>query len=242
MKKIFIVFAFIPWLSSVQVSKLFDANDFSLGLNFSPDYCYRTLKSKDALSKSYGEQLDKVEYPKMGYTMGLNIRKPIHRRITIETGINFSSQGGKRIAYDHILTIIPGTGETMLAIKETTTYHNSFMNIPIKADYYLMVERVKLFVSLGIEPNFLFRQKTDWSMEFDDGHKESGTSTNDMGTRAFNLSMIAGIGLSYDIINKLYLIIQPEYRRALLPTSTNYSNLTEYPFSIGLNTSIFYKL
>ena len=70
-------------------------NKIQLGVNFSSDINYRTLKnegensSTDIVLKARNEN----EIPKFGYTGGVSIGLNFNRFIGIETGIQYSNKG-----------------------------------------------------------------------------------------------------------------------------------------------------
>jgi hypothetical protein len=66
-----------------------------IGLNISPDYCYRTLKNNDdsAIGSMIIDLRNKNEVPKIGYTAGLNICYNISRHLGIEAGVQYSNKG-----------------------------------------------------------------------------------------------------------------------------------------------------
>jgi hypothetical protein len=75
---------------------------FFIGVNFSPDYCYRSLsKNIDSISNSkwnYAKNIeDSVEIPKLGYTAGINFGYQIKSWLSIETGLQYSDKGYKTI-------------------------------------------------------------------------------------------------------------------------------------------------
>lgn len=75
---------------------------FSIGVNISPDCCYRTMTKNDkSISDSvwkFAKNLeDSIEKPKFGYTFGINLCYQITKRVYAEFGIQYSNKGYKTI-------------------------------------------------------------------------------------------------------------------------------------------------
>jgi len=235
MKKLLIFsLTFLPLISFCQNSDTPNAKKIAIVLTFSPDYCYRTLKS-DASSKWIADSRDTFEIPKFGYTAGLNLALNISKRITIETGLLYSDKGEKTKKYD----LIWGQPNPDLPIKNTFIYHYIYLDIPIKINYYLFTQRAKLFITAGISPNIFITQKTTSILEYSDGHTKTNSSTADNGFSKIDLTFIAGFGVSYDLTNRITLKIEPTFRRSIIPIST--APVKEYLYSMGLNTGIYFK-
>ncbi|MCD4746336.1 MAG: outer membrane beta-barrel protein [Bacteroidales bacterium] len=120
------------------------------------------------------------------------------------------------------------------------TYQYIYFNIPIKAQYYILTRKAKLFLTAGLSPNIFLVQKTTLIFEYSDGHTETNTSTGSSELTTINLTAIAGFGFSYDLTSKLFLKIEPIYRQSL--TSIINAPIKEYLYSVGLNTGFYYRL
>lgn len=214
--------------------------NISIGLTFSPDYCYRTLHP-DASVKWIADNRNTLEIPKFGYTTGLNIAKSINKKITLETGLLYSDKGERTKKYSEVWLTSSGQPDPALPTAMTFIYHYIYLDIPIKANYYFLTQKAKFYLTAGISPNVFLSQKTTSILEYSDGHNtKKNSSGNSSGFSRINLTVIAGLGFSYDFTNKLYFKIEPTYRRSI--TSIIDAPIKGYLYSVGLNTGIYYNL
>ncbi|MBL0098010.1 MAG: outer membrane beta-barrel protein [Bacteroidetes bacterium] len=67
----------------------------AIGVNISPDYCYRTLKNNNGNSTSdmIIDLREESEGPKLGYTAGLNAGYNFSKKWGVEMGIQYSNKG-----------------------------------------------------------------------------------------------------------------------------------------------------
>src|ERR1035437_1411019 len=72
---------------------------WKIGINFSPDYCYRKLDST-GINNNYGDPIsfiiherDSMEIPKFGFTTGISVGYDASRVISLESGIYYSNKG-----------------------------------------------------------------------------------------------------------------------------------------------------
>lgn len=240
MKLLFTLLALIPLAIFCQNTNPTKKVDISIGFTFSPDYCYRTLKA-DASSVSAKwivDSRDTFEIPKFGYTTGLYVALRFNKRISLETGLLYSNKGEKTKRLSNLHAIEP---DSTLPIAISFIYGYIYIDIPIKFNYYVLVhKKAKLFVMAGISPNIFLTQKTTSILEYKDGQKNTSNSWHQQDYAIIDLTIIAGLGFSYDLTNKIYFSLEPTYRRSIIPI--NDGGIISYLYSIGLTTGLFYKL
>ncbi len=100
MKQLTIFFLTLTSLSSYGQDKTeetptADFKRVQIGINISPDICFRTLKNNDGSSRSdiFMKLSNENETVKVGYTAGLNVCLNIKKFVGIETGIQYSNKG-----------------------------------------------------------------------------------------------------------------------------------------------------
>ena len=240
MKKLLTLLTIIPLTIFCQDTET-TTKKYSIGLTFSPDYCYRTLKP-DASSKWIADDRNSHEIPKIGYTAGLNLAVNINKRFTFETGLLFSDKGEQTKQYSVVWVDVNGQVDPTMPVANTFIYHYLYLDIPIKVNYYILTGRAKLFLTAGISPNIFLTQKTVSLLEYSDGHTTINTSSGSgyTGFAIINLTFIAGLGFEYNFTKKVYLKIEPIYRRSI--TSIVNAPIKGYLYSSGLNIGLFYKL
>ncbi len=239
MKNIFLFLILLPFSLVGQETDSTKIRKIEIGITYSPDYCYRSLKP-DAINKWITDIRDTLEIPKLGYTTGLNATFYINKKITLETGILFSDKGEKTKKY-----VINGSTSSIQtdnnqATKNKFIYHYLYFDIPAKVNYYILTKKLKLFLSAGVSTNIFLLQKTTSVLEYNDGHSEKNNSVIHSGFSRINLAVIGGFGINYNLTNRFNFRLEPVYRRSL--TSIIKAPVKDYLYSAGLNVGIFYKL
>jgi opacity protein-like surface antigen len=213
---------------------------FSFGVAFSPDYCYRTLKP-NASSKLEADNRDTVEIPKIGYTAGLILSYQLNKRFLLGVGILFSDKGYKmKKTYSWIAPNgSNGTGDPAVPMKRHSNYHYYYFDMPINLNYCVFsTEKTAVYVFASISPNIFLTQKATSYTEYGDGHKATSTVTTP-GYNIVNSSFTAGLGYQVNLSDKLFLKIEPTYRRFI--SSSIDTPIKEYLYSAGLNIGLYYK-
>jgi len=239
MKRLFILLAIFPLTAFCQNKDSIGTKKISIGLTFSPDYCYRTLKP-DASVKWVASGRDTLEIPKFGYTTGLNFALHINKRIALEAGFLFSDKGEKTKKYSLIWITPSGQPDPTLPTKNTFIYHYIYLDIPIKADYYILTNRTKFYITAGVSPNIFITQKTTSILEYSDGNSNTTTSSRRNGFDKINLTVIAGFGFAYDLTKRIYFKLEPIYRRSI--STIIDAPIKGYLYSAGLNAGVYVKI
>jgi hypothetical protein len=171
MKKLILAaVALISLNASAQVTDIKPASKIAIGLTFSPDYSYRSLSS-DAASIWIANDREDFEIPKFGFTAGPRVLFTLGNRLALESGILFSDKGEKtsnmRYSGDPEDIFMPVLGRH--------NFHYYYLDVPVKANYYLTSKKVKLFVSVGTSVNFFVAEKITSTYTFFDGSTEDRT-------------------------------------------------------------------
>lgn len=240
--KLLIILTLIPLTTFCQSKDTINKKKIEIGLIFSPDYCYRSLQPDPSTQWSEGiaSRRDSFEIPKFGYTTGAGVLFSLTNKITLETGLLFSDKGEKT-KYHHLTT---GSPDPLLGEKIRFVYHYLYLDVPVKANYFVLMGKVKLFLSAGISANIFLTQKTSSIIEYSDGSTARNNSTgfiNDFYSKV-NLAAIAGVGINYGLTSRLNLRIEPVYRRSITSITASPSSIKGYLYSIGINTGIYYRL
>lgn len=212
---------------------------FIIGVNFSPDYCYRTLtKQIDTLSNTSWKQIkhlhDSIEKAKFGYTFGINFGYQINKRICLETGLQYSNKGYKTIP----INSFDSFG------KMTNIINYYYLDVPIKINYFFLKKRLQLLVSAGTTLNlFLYSSiKTITEPETATSFKEKSYSSANNNNK-FNFSPIFSAGIKYKIRNRMNLRVEPTFRYGIFDIRNDksfYSSI--HLWSIGLNIGCYIEL
>ena len=176
-----------------------------------------------------------MEIAKFGYSTGFNLVYRIKNNFTIESGILFSDKGEKTKKYS-----LENSPSGNLPISNMDIHHYIYLDIPFKANYYVLTGKLKLFITAGVSANIFLTQKNTSVLGYSDRATEKQTSKINSGLSKINFSFIAGIGIDCPITKKINFKIQPVYRRSI--NSIIDAPIKSYLYSAGLNLGVFYKL
>lgn len=236
MKQLFILIATLASLSA-SGQNTNPTQRILIGFNFSPDYCYRTLKNTDGSNS--GDLIIKtrngIEIAKFGYTTGLNVGYNFSPLVGFETGIQFSNKGYKTINQD--LFFFPPNPD--LPTKLEITYAYQYIGIPIKAKLFLGKSKFRFLSSVGVMTNFLLNVKQTFNAEYADGRKEKSQYSKS-GYNEVDLSPMISVGIDYKLNHKIHLVAEPTFRYGAVETKD--TPVTEHLWNAGLNVGFYYAL
>ncbi|HTB07452.1 MAG TPA: outer membrane beta-barrel protein [Bacteroidia bacterium] len=217
----------------------------SIGILFSPEYSYRTISpDQSASSQEITTSRNSTEIYRITYSAGIICVYQLNKKITLSIGTEYSDKGYKTKSSTLFLynpTINPRTGTVSSSSTGTATfiYHYYYIDIPIKASYYFIAKRVKIYVSLGLSTNINLSDYNTATLDYSDGTTTSSTEKTNNGFSTINLQAIAGVGTRYDLSRKLYIMVEPTFNYSI--NSIVQAPIREYLYSFGLNTSVSWK-
>jgi opacity protein-like surface antigen len=238
MKKFIVLFFLIaPFTSFSQSQDSVKTKKFAIGLVFSPDYCYRTLKPDASSAAQYAASYrNGNELSKFGLTTGLGFLFHMNRRLTFETGIFYSDKGEKSKDID----LGPPGQDPLIGQSMNATWHYRYLDIPVQINYFLLTKRFKLFVTGGVSMNIFLSEKVTQHMNFSDGHTTTTTNTVlNPGFIPLNFAAVAGLGASYDLNKHFTLRLEPVFRHSI--TTIIDAPVKGFLYSAGLNTGLYYQ-
>lgn len=194
---------------------------FDIGFTFSPNYSYRTIKtvaSKSAMKNFY----DTLEVARYSYTGGVNILFHVSKNLALGSGFLFSDQGERTKKY---------------LIQPVNNYvnHYYYIDVPLKANYYLTHKNVKFFITAGLAANIYLNSQTNTEI----GNVEKGYMRLSSDMLRLSVSFIGGLGIDCPLTDRWYFRLEPIYRRSLTPVAD--APLKKYFYSAGLNVGLFCK-
>lgn len=214
---------------------------WAIGLTYSPDFCYRVSYEKS----SFLALANIKESPKYGFTSGVNILYQLLDRVGVEFGVLYNNKGEKMYSNSSSSSTwtTPDGTSASYAIKETkSTLAYQYLEIPLKINVNLVNKnKLKLFPSLGCSMNVFMGKNTTTTFIYDDGHKEKNVSheyePKNIPTSEF--SLLVGVGVSYDLNQRLFLKLEPSFRTFIRPLVDSPVSGTLY--SVGANAGIYMK-
>ncbi len=217
---------------------------FFIGINVSPDICYRTMVNPENASPDQTHLnifRDSIEVPKFGYTAGLNFSYRINKRLNIQTGIQYSNKGFKTIPvnyYDRYF-ILSYTYYRYLPREKAIYISNySYVDFPLTVNYSFLSTRLQIITSLGLVVNW-WQQTTikiipDPSNTAWDTFK-SITYDSDESYNRIDLSSAIGIGVKFNINDRMNFRAEPTFRYGLINSFTHL-------WSAGINFGYYVAL
>src|SRR6187551_2022951 len=166
----------------------------SLGISFSPEFCYRSLRYGDDVHWISDERNSR-ELPATGFTTGLNVRYLFRDDLSVDAGILYSDKSYRNRA--EALTWI--VQDPSLPATSEVTIHYQTIEIPLKAYYYFPRKqgRLKAFVTAGLAANVFLARRTALRIKYPDGHDVRQASAAELGYTAATFGMSVGAGVLY---------------------------------------------
>jgi len=221
-----------------------------LGVNVSPDYCYRTLKNNDgsSLASMIIDVRDESEVYKIGYTAGFNLCYTLTKKLGIELGVQYSNKGyafknsalifGDAIDPRYGIVTLPNSSAT--PTKAHITYNHHYLDVPVRAIFSFGKKRIHVVASLGVTTNILLSSTQTSTLEFANGDTQSETYDQQNDFNSLNISPSISLGADYRISNKINLRVEPTFRYGLLKISD--TRVTAYLWNAGMNVTCYYAL
>lgn len=208
-----------------------------IGINISPDICFRTLENNDGSSTSdlVVKLNNENETVKVGYTAGLNICFNIKKNVGLETGIQYSNKGYQTHPIDLILSQ-PDPSEPN---KSKFIYNFHCIDIPLKANITIGKNKVRFFTSVGLTTN-IFKKETETSVLVYSDRTDKITYPTNFDYNKLNISLTISVGIDYKINSRMNLRVEPTFRYGVLKIIN--APVTGYLYSGGLDISYYFGL
>lgn len=242
MKKVFIFFLCTSFGASGQSDQpTVKLKRFAVGINFSPDVAYRTAtnynnlpddqwqKQKESNKKSLG--------PRLGFSTGGHVSYNITKRLSIESGAQFSLKGYRRKPAFGVMML----GSDIFQGQMKDHYNFNFLDVPIAVNYVLFDKRLQMVITSGFTWNHMRHNSVK--------HFNKEMVNNEfvpiiiMHTpyRENTFSYNVGVGIQYNANERVLLKAVPTFRYALIPIETNLAG-SAYYWNAGLNISCSVRL
>lgn len=196
---------------------------FQLGLNASPDYCFRTMPSY-------------FEVPKLGYTFGLNTAYQFNQLFTVETGLHYSNKGCQTSKMD-LVFFVPDPANPNQA---QYIYNYHFIDIPLKANFTVGSRKIKFFTSVGLTTNLFIKETQTNIYVYSDRTDINTISPSLMDIRKVNFTPTLSTGIDWSLHPNVNLRVEPNFQYSALSFTNTPS--TGNLFSAGLKMSVYYRL
>ena len=208
-----------------------------IGLNFSSNYTFRTLKTNDTDFQWLIDHRNEDEQAKFGFNVGGTYTYQFDKGLTISTGIQYTRFGNTR---RNILFQGPG------GIDGRGSFQNSYgyIGVPLTMGYtYHFNDKLELTAAIGATLSVFLDDRGSYSIEWSDGTVESDKDVNfdnPYDFYRFHPILKSSIGLSYKLSDAFYLKLEPTFQYSLMPIKD--APVHERLYSIGLSTGCHYIL
>ena len=182
---------FIKFFYSPQLTYRRDIGDRTTVAGYNTGLSY--------LNTSYSSN---EEIPKYGNEVGIMIEFVLRKRLNLNTGASFETQGFQ--TKSNIIAVNYGWGD-IIGNWSDTTYNNYyyhsfyFISIPLTLNYVIKEKKKrKFYFGSGVEPKYLFRSSLN--------NDKTPFNTH------FTLFYTANIGISFPSRKNRYLFIEPNFK------------------------------
>jgi hypothetical protein len=220
---------------------------FQIGVNFSPDVCYRTLKLTDEGATYFNSVVNPewivdyrndLEIIKLGYSAGVHVNYNLNRKFGIQAGLEFANKGYQTKKVDLIYPQ-PNKPAPSFPNQAKNVFNYMYLDIPIRVNLTLGSKKIRFISSLGITTNvFLFESVK--SVKYYSDRTERDTQVGTLTYNRINISPTASIGIDYKINSRMNLRVEPTIRYGLLQIID--APITAHLFNGGVNMSCFFSL
>lgn len=246
MKLRFFVFFSILVNLNLNAQDEIKKKQFLIGVFASPDICYRFLANSTGTSGYIAGNRNSYETPKFAYTGGFEALYQLKPKLSASLGIQYSLKGEKTKDFDLIYgdQLDPRRGYTYTSpdqepIKANFKYNTSYIDLPVRLDYYFTKRKFTPFVTTGISTNIFLNEKIITTTTYRDDHEEKSTGTGNKGYYRINPQFQFGAGLDV-AFERSRLRIFPIYRMSL--SRVNSGSVSGYFYSLGLGLNYFIGL
>ncbi len=163
------------------------------------------------------------------WSFGLGMRNQINKYLMWEGGITFL-RNGEQYRFE-------GTDTSYSYI---STY--SYIGMPIKLYYTYGVNRFRLQVGGGVIPQMALKFRQDISYRTSEGSEDSEEVKTKDGQSSFTVSLVANVGVHYELGSGWGIYLQPEYRYQLGSTYLKTEPYKHYGTALGLSFGLTKKL
>lgn len=210
-----------------------------IGINYSPDYNYRTLtiNHKTQGATQVKDIRNKTESPKFGYTAGLQIALTFHPKIALNIGLQYSNKGYKLKEKPHAISESDLLNEQhYIATRFKYTFH--YIDFPLSISYLLGKKRMQMVASTGVTANIFIKEYLSIFRNTESNQIYINLPSH-YNYHKFNLSATISCGINYHLHSKIDVRLEPTFRYQLLKVIN--SDLSAHLWNFGMNTGLSYS-
>ncbi len=189
--------------------------------------------SNDGISAS---DMKDINLPRVGYSLGFSVNRPLSKRLSIDFGLAFQSQGYKT---GNLMDSVVNYRDSLLFTQE---YHSAVryasINIPVLLKINLFhIKKTTVDLGIGVAPVISLGRRTI-SYFADHNETVNGKSGPDLDVQA-----LASITVRIPLSEKLSLTLAPTFRYNVMAyKDPNYDGIKRNFLSPGIGIYLTYKL
>lgn len=245
-------------IDSIQKSKV--KNKLSVITYFSPDFTQKYMKDNNVNDNQNEGDYNNQEVPDLSYSGGFLLGYDLNKNISLRTGLSYASliqtikpktiyagtstdgtvhyqfntsYGTSDLPRDQ--SPAPVIGDS-LRIHSNTSQSLQMLSVPLAINYQITKRKLSYYGQLGLSCNFLLSEKLIVETPY-----KTETITKIEGLNEYFFSGIMGLGIKYNLIKKLSVFVEPNFRGALTPINKN-TPITTRPLSFGLGVGFIWHL
>ena len=239
MKKAFLLLTFLVSYT-LYAQEANTGSKVSFGLNFSPDYNFRTVKSTDIVLQPGFESWEDNQIGKFGYTTGLTLSFKLSNRLALETGLQYSDKGYQTKIMDLVFEGTDPTDPILVKTKAKFKYSYQYIGIPLKLNMFFGEGDLRFVSGIGVTTNFLLNVQNRANYEYPDGKKEMTNSKSKDDFNKIDISPMISFGIDYRLTSIIHLNAAPTFRYGIIKTRD--SPIKENLWNAGVDLRISFDL
>jgi hypothetical protein len=189
------------------------SDKFQLGLLYSPELSYRTLKA-DAEYAWLKEAQDRMDIPRYGFSAGVYFGYRLSTRLALEIQALYSDKGSKikeNFMENHHLQDY----WEKVPYQNHMIYHYNYLDIPVKLNYCLTSGKVKFYLAAGMSLNAFLNQKKKTYILYEDGSSKTFRTASTRGLEKMNFAILAGFGIGYQLSEGYQFKFEPVFKHSI---------------------------
>jgi hypothetical protein len=217
---------------SLKASTKSTKRKFWIGLNFSPDLCYRNLVVLgDTSNTRYSYK--KYETYKFNFSAGVSVLYYLKDNINIESGLQYSNKGYRSI-WRYSDNYISGKFEHI--------YSWYYADIPLRVNICFGNKKLKYTCGAGIIGNILLASGIRYNSFYDGGttstHYDNGWGSGGLDKSTASFTVNAGVVWQFK--DNQQIKFEPTFRYVMFDTSKRQLFKT-YLWTMGLNIGYYFN-
>lgn len=230
-----LVFTVLAGISQTTPKTDSVTNHWGISLYGSADYNMHMVNGTTPAGQDAGF-MKNIDLPRIGYTIGASINRPVGKRVSMEFGVQVQSQGYRS---KNLIDTLWNYRDSAVGFSD---YHKAYryfsVNIPVMVKIKLFnMGKAHLDLGLGVAPVFSAGKQ---QALFFDNHTEI---LNEKSGTAIDVQAIGCLSLYIPMGSKMSLTLEPTFRYNILPYKDSYYiGVKRHLFSAGLGIYITRKV